>query len=106
MAELTDNASTPDCIFGTKAGSNNCKSDATMSAGASPLCPRCGSKKLWRDAKRYTAFGDEIQRWHCRDCNLRFSDPTDLQNSWSNKEKNKRLQEPNELKTANGILYS
>ena len=37
MAELTDNASTPDCIFGTKAGSNNCKSDATMSAGASPL---------------------------------------------------------------------
>ena len=39
MAELTDNASTPDCIFGTKAGSNNCKSDATMSAGASPLNP-------------------------------------------------------------------
>ena len=39
MAELTDNASTPDCIFGTKAGSNNCKSDATMSDVASPLCP-------------------------------------------------------------------
>ena len=39
MAELTDNASTPDCIFGTKAGSNNCKSDATMSARASPLNP-------------------------------------------------------------------
>ena len=39
MAELTDNASTPGCIFGTKAGSNKCKSDATMSAGASPLCP-------------------------------------------------------------------
>jgi hypothetical protein len=39
MAELTDNASTPDCIFGTKAGSNNCKSDPTMSAGASPLNP-------------------------------------------------------------------
>ena len=39
MAELTDNASTPDCIFGTKAGSNNCKSDSTMSDGASPLCP-------------------------------------------------------------------
>ena len=106
MAELTDNASTPDCIFGTKAGSINRKSDSTMSAGASPLCPRCGSKKLWRDAKRYTAFGDEIQRWRCRDCNLRFSDPTDLQNSWSNKEKNKRTQQPNELKTANGILYS
>jgi hypothetical protein len=39
MAELTNNASTPDCIFGTKAGSNNCKSDATLSAGASHLCP-------------------------------------------------------------------
>lgn len=39
MAELTDNASTPDCIFGTKAGSNNGKSDSTMSDGASSLCP-------------------------------------------------------------------
>jgi predicted RNA-binding Zn-ribbon protein involved in translation (DUF1610 family) len=24
-------------------------------------CPHCGSTKLWRDAKRYTVFGDEIQ---------------------------------------------
>ena len=39
MAELTDNPSTPDCIFGTKASSNNCKSDATIYAGVSYLCP-------------------------------------------------------------------
>ncbi len=39
MAELTDTASTPDCIFSTKAGSNKRKSDSTMSDGAGSLCP-------------------------------------------------------------------
>lgn len=28
---------------------------------------------------RYEMFGDQIQRWLCRDCGLRFSDPNDLQ---------------------------
>ena len=40
MAELTSNASSPDCIFGTKAGSKSCKSEPTLdSAGTSPLSP-------------------------------------------------------------------
>ncbi|MEM2108759.1 MAG: hypothetical protein QXL10_05705, partial [Candidatus Bathyarchaeia archaeon] len=40
-------------------------------------CPKCGSQRLWRDAKRYTKRGFEIQRWFCRDCGRRFCDPED-----------------------------
>lgn len=40
MAELTKNASSPECVFGTKAGSKSCKSEPTLdSAGTSPLSP-------------------------------------------------------------------
>jgi len=49
--------------------------------GSSPLCPRCKSTRAWRDAKRYTADGFEIQRWSCRECGHRFSDPKDVQNA-------------------------
>jgi integrase/predicted RNA-binding Zn-ribbon protein involved in translation (DUF1610 family) len=80
MAELTSKESLPDCIFG-KAGSKSCKSEsADGSAGISPLCPQCGSKKLWRDGNRYSLFDDKIQRWLCRDCGFRFSERP-LQNS-------------------------
>jgi integrase/predicted RNA-binding Zn-ribbon protein involved in translation (DUF1610 family) len=79
MAELTSKESLPDCIFG-KAGPKSCKSELTEdSAGTSPLCPQCGSKKVWRDGLRYPMFGDKIQRWLCRDCGLRFSDPNEVQ---------------------------
>jgi integrase/ribosomal protein L37AE/L43A len=73
MAGLTPE----DSIFGNKARPNNGKSDSPQSAGSSPLCPKCHSRKVWRDAKRYTPNGFEIQRWSCRDCGLRFSDPND-----------------------------
>lgn len=43
--------------------------------GASPLCPACSSEKVWRDGLRYPTFGDPIQRWLCRVCGFRFSDP-------------------------------
>ncbi len=40
MAELTSNASTPDVMFGTKAGCKNCKLEsAQFSTGISPLNP-------------------------------------------------------------------
>ncbi len=39
MAELTSPASSPDCMFGTKAGSKSCKSPSKEDAGASPLGP-------------------------------------------------------------------
>ncbi|MCW4045295.1 MAG: site-specific integrase [Candidatus Bathyarchaeota archaeon] len=48
-------------------------------AEAAVCCPQCGSRKVWRDAKRYTPSGFEIQRWLCRYCGRRFSDPNDIQ---------------------------
>jgi integrase len=39
-------------------------------------CVRCGSLKLWRDGWRYSLFGDQIQRWLCRVCGYRFSQPS------------------------------
>jgi integrase/ribosomal protein L37AE/L43A len=39
-------------------------------------CPECKSTKLYRDGLRYLADGSTIQRWLCRKCGLRFSDPT------------------------------
>ena len=84
MAELTQQATAADRIFGAEVGPNNGKSGQTSrSAGASPLCPQCGSNKLWRDGLRYSLFGDKIQRWLCRNCGLRFSDPRDVQRAWS-----------------------
>ncbi len=80
MAELTSKASLPDCIFG-KAGSKSCKSPLEGDAGTSPLCPQCGSKKVWRDGHRTPMFGQPIQRWSCRDCSYKFSDPVDVENA-------------------------
>ncbi len=108
MAELTSTEPSPDCIFGIKAGTKSCKSDLTPgSAGASPLnppCPKCNSTKIWRDAKRYTVFGDEIQRWLCRDCGLRFSDPADVKKSWSTQEKTARSELSNEIKMTDDLV--
>ena len=38
------------------------------------LCPRCGNKKLWRDGVLYS-FRTERQRWLCRVCGHRFTEP-------------------------------
>ena len=40
-----------------------------------PACPQCGSKRVWKDGLRYTSFG-AIQRYICRTCGYRFSDPS------------------------------
>jgi len=40
-------------------------------------CPQCGSEKTWRDGIRYSGFG-QIQRYVCRRCGYRFSDPEAL----------------------------
>ncbi|MBT0158639.1 site-specific integrase [Candidatus Bathyarchaeota archaeon A05DMB-2] len=104
MAGLTHTISR-DSIFGTKAGSNNSKSDSAESAGANPLCPHCDSNKLWRDGHRYSIFGDEIQRWLCRECGLRFSDPNDVQKAWSTLERVERI-ERQSLKSGDTIVHS
>ena len=93
MAELTKQATSPECIFGTKAGQNNCKSEPSHdSAGTSPLCPKCDSKKLWRDGLRSPMFGEVIQRWLCRDCGHRFSDPQDVERAWKTFERAEMLE--------------
>ena len=37
-------------------------------------CPECGSKRLYKDGLRYTKQG-EVQRYLCRSCGYRFSEP-------------------------------
>jgi len=63
-----------------KAGSiNNGKLDQGQgSTGTSPPCPECGSAKAWKDGIRETAFGP-VQRYLCRNCAYRFSDPNSKQ---------------------------
>ncbi|MEM2968093.1 MAG: site-specific integrase [Candidatus Bathyarchaeia archaeon] len=72
MAGLTPE----DSIFGEKAETES-KSPPAGDVGSSPPCPRCRSRRVWKDAKRYTSRGFVIQRWSCRDCGMRFSDPND-----------------------------
>jgi integrase/ribosomal protein L37AE/L43A len=79
MAELTSNATSPaDCTFGKVGPSSGKSESAAGSADVSPICPQCNSKKVWRDGSRFL-FDQKIQRWICRDCGLRFSDPKDPQ---------------------------
>ena len=75
MAGLTQQVTTANRILGTEAGSNNGKSGpVSRSAGASPLCPQCGSNRLYKDGIRYLLDGSEIQRLLCRNCGYRFSE--------------------------------
>ena len=86
-------------VFGTFSSSSACGSTLQESIPLNPPCPQCGSTKLWRNAKRHTVYGDQIQRWQCRDCGLRFSDPNDVKKSWSAQEKAVR----NEIKMTSDL---
>jgi len=48
--------------------------------GSNPTlkCPQCGSAKTWKDGIRETAYGP-VQRYLCRNCAYRFSDPNSKQ---------------------------
>jgi len=40
-------------------------------------CPECGSEKLWKDGLRYIGANEEpVQRFLCRSCGYRFSQPS------------------------------
>ena len=57
---------------------NHCKEGKLkpeIPAAQPPKCPQCNSQKLWRDGLRYKNNEQPIQRWLCRDCALRFSNP-------------------------------
>jgi len=97
MAGLEGEVLSPDAVFGAESPTHNSK--------PSPLCPHCHGSKLWRDGVRYSIFGESIQRWLCRDCGLRFSDPEDVKNSWSSVEKITRNREES-LKTEGCIVAS
>ena len=43
-------------------------------SNSSPTCPECGSAKTWKDGIRDTDVGP-VQRYLCRNCGYRFSDP-------------------------------
>jgi len=38
-------------------------------------CPECGSTSLYRDGLRYLKDGSSVQRWLCKACFYRFTDP-------------------------------
>ena len=82
---------------------NEPQQDATTTI--QPSCPKCGSRKVWRDAKRFTKLGDEIQRWYCRECGRRFSDPEDVAKARSTFERIERI-ESKSLKTSDDIVTS
>ncbi len=95
MTEFSQTKSSSECIFGSVSliPSRSPAKEKTDVSHLDPSCPKCHDKKVWRDGLRYTIFGDAIQRWLCKNCGYRFSDPTDIQNSWSNTEKITRNQE-------------
>jgi integrase len=39
-------------------------------------CPQCNSNRLFKDGIRRLSSGSQVQRWLCRECGHRFSDPT------------------------------
>ncbi|MGB9854454.1 MAG: tyrosine-type recombinase/integrase [Candidatus Bathyarchaeales archaeon] len=57
---------------------NASTTDTPISAvGPSLSCPECGSTRLYRDGLRYQlADGSTVQRWLCRNCGFRFTDPS------------------------------
>jgi len=38
-------------------------------------CPQCSSERLYKDGLRYLNNGLNVQRWLCRNCGYRFTDP-------------------------------
>jgi len=40
-----------------------------------PVCPECGSARLYKDGLRYLADNTSVQRYLCRECGYRFSWP-------------------------------
>ncbi|MGC9346244.1 MAG: tyrosine-type recombinase/integrase [Candidatus Bathyarchaeales archaeon] len=55
-------------------------------------CPQCGSKMLYKDGLRYLADGNAVQRWLCRSCGYRFSDPSSQEKNCNNLDMLKHVQ--------------
>jgi len=72
-----------------------------------PKCPECHSKRLYRDGLRYLANGETVQRWLCRECGYRFSDPNQKKNCNGSglSQHVQKIQRLN-LKTLDALTYS
>ena len=97
-------------IFGTveKVGEDSSKSVTTTTADTnsqSPTCPKCKSKKVWRDGLRFATLGNPVQRWLCRDCGFRFSDSGDTGKAKQAVETVEMI-ETNQLKSEDCIDYT
>ena len=57
-----------------QSGSSNGKLEHETPAAQPPKCPECDDLKTWKDGLRKTRNGD-VQRWLCRNCGYRFSEP-------------------------------
>ncbi|MDR2204115.1 MAG: tyrosine-type recombinase/integrase [Nitrososphaerota archaeon] len=66
-------------IFGN-ISSNNTSAEVTGVNSQIPTCPNCGAtaQKIWRAGTYQSALRDVVQRWLCRQCGVRFSDPNDI----------------------------
>jgi hypothetical protein len=66
-------------IFGDVC-SNNVNVEVAGSNSQIPTCPKCGAnaQTVWRAGTYQSALGDVVQRWLCRQCGVRFSDPNDV----------------------------
>ena len=60
-------------ILGKSREKRRWKSESASPPVASPLCPECGSARVWKDGLRKTGNGD-VQRYLCRSCGYRFSE--------------------------------
>jgi len=70
-------------------------------------CPQCESKSLYRDGIRYLEDGSAVQRWLCRICGYRFSDPNHKKNcNRSNMSQHVQRIQSLDLKTADTLTYS
>ncbi|MEM3618635.1 MAG: tyrosine-type recombinase/integrase [Candidatus Bathyarchaeia archaeon] len=62
-------------------------------------CPQCGSTSLYKDGLRYLSDGSSAQRWLCRNCGYRFTDP-------NHKAKSGWKIPPSSLNSRSSLLYS
>jgi len=59
-----------------QSGSKSGKLDNQAQSHQLPIqCPECSSERLWKDGLRYLNDGRVVQRWVCRNCGYRFSEP-------------------------------
>jgi len=80
------------------------------------VCPECGSYNFYKASKRKTAEGLKLQRYLCRECNRRFSEPNPYKLTRTNsihqlcakilQDKAKKLDTATELKTVVAISQS